>query len=152
MNALIEDYNYVIGGDPDRDTVDLAVLDTATGRQLAHLEGPADGPGYDRMLRWAAKHAPGTRVWALEGTGSFAAGLVEALSRTGEDVVEITGARRARGAKNDHLDAVRAARTAMARDLQTRPRARGLREAIRALTALPGRRCWSAAPRPSTSS
>lgn len=135
MSTLIDDYDYVIGGDPDRDTVDLAVLDTATGRQLAHLVGPADGPGYTRMLRWARKHAPGVRVWALEGTGSFAAGLVEALSRAGEDVVEITGARRVRGAKNDHLDAVRAARTAMARDLQISPRSRGLREAIRALTA-----------------
>ena len=29
---LAEDYEYVIGGDPDRDTIDLAVLDTATGR------------------------------------------------------------------------------------------------------------------------
>ena len=31
---LAEDYEYVIGGDPDRDTIDLAVLDTATGRHL----------------------------------------------------------------------------------------------------------------------
>jgi transposase len=38
-------------------------------------------------------------------------------------------------AKNDRLDAVRAARSAMARDHQASPRARGLRAAIRALTA-----------------
>jgi transposase len=37
--------------------------------------------------------------------------------------------------KNDRLDAVRAARTAMAREHQASPRVRGLREAIRALAA-----------------
>ena len=75
MAMLAEDYEYVIGGDPDRDTIDLAVLDTATGRTRAHLAAPADGAGYGRMLDWASQHAPGRRVWALEGTGSFAAGL-----------------------------------------------------------------------------
>ena len=74
MAMLTEDYEYVIGGDPDRDTIDLAVLDTATGRTRAHLAAPADGAGYGRMLDWASQHAPGRRVWALEGTGSFAAG------------------------------------------------------------------------------
>jgi hypothetical protein len=77
---LAEDYEYVIGGDPDRDTIDLAVLDTATGRTRAHLAAPADGAGYGRMLDWASQHAPGRRVWALEGTGSFAAGLADALA------------------------------------------------------------------------
>jgi hypothetical protein len=32
MVMLAEQYDFVIGGDPDRDTIDLAVLDTATGR------------------------------------------------------------------------------------------------------------------------
>lgn len=135
MTMLAETYEYVIGGDPDRDTVDLAVLDTATGSARAHIAAPADGAGYAQMLDWARQHAPGRRVWALEGTGSFAAGLAGALARAGEDVVEIGSLKRARGAKNDRLDAVRAARTAMARDHQAGPRARGLREAIRALTA-----------------
>jgi transposase len=68
-------------------------------------------------------------------TGSFAAGLAGALARAGEDVVEVGALKRSRGAKNDRLDAVRAARTAMGCDHQAGPRARGLREAIRALTA-----------------
>ena len=135
MTMLAENYEYVIGGDPDRDTVDLAVLDTATGATRAHIEASADGAGYRRMLDWAKEHAPGRRVWALEGTGSFAAGLAEALAQAGEDVVEVGGLKRARGAKNDRLDAVRAARTAMAREHQASPRVRGLREAIRALSA-----------------
>ena len=135
MTTLAEDYDYVIGGDPDRDTIDLAVLDTATGGLRAHLEAPADGAGYARMLDWARDHAPGRRVWALEGTGSFAAGLAGELALAGEDVVEVGALKRARGAKNDRLDAVRAARTAMAREHQSSPRVRGLREAIRALAA-----------------
>jgi len=57
------------------------------------------------------------------------------LAQAGEDVVEVGALKRARGAKNDRLDAVRAARTAMAREHQASPRVRGLREAIRALSA-----------------
>lgn len=116
MTMLAENYEYVIGGDPDRDTIDLAVLVTATGATRAHIAASADGAGYNRMLDWAKNHAPGRRVWALEGTGSFAAGLAEALAQAGEDVVEVGGLKRARGAKNDRLDAIRAARTAMARE------------------------------------
>jgi hypothetical protein len=68
---LAEQYEYVIGGDPDRDTIDLAVIDARTGAALAFCADRADGPGYHRLLHWAAGQAPGRRVWALEGTGKF---------------------------------------------------------------------------------
>ena len=68
---------------------------------------------------------------ALEGTGSFAAGLAVFLAEAGEDVVEIGGVKRQRGARNDQLDAARAARQALAREHQTKVRAHGLREALR---------------------
>jgi transposase len=128
---LAEHYDYVIGGDPDRDTIDLAVVDAATGGVHAHLAERTDAAGYARLLGWAQQRAPGRRVWALEGTGSFAAGLVAVLTEAGEDVVEITGAKRTRGAKNDRIDAVQAARSALARERQATPRSRGLREALR---------------------
>ena len=131
MVMLAEQYDYVIGGDPDRDTIDLAVLDTATGGARAHLADSADAAGYSRMLAWAEQHAPAQRVWALEGTGSFAAGLAMFLAEAGEEAVEIGGLKRARGAKSDHIDAVRAAREALSRQQQASPRARGLREALR---------------------
>jgi len=134
MAMLADDYEYVIGGDPDRDTVDLVVVETSTGAARAHLEIPTDGAGYRHAQRWALTHAPRRRVWALEGTGSFAAGLAEDLAQSGEHVVEVGAARRTRGTKNDRLDATRAARTAMSRDHQSTPRVRGLREAIRALS------------------
>ena len=131
MVMLADQYEYVIGGDPDRDTIDLAVIATATGVVCGHHTDRADGPGYRRLINWALRLAPGRRVWALEGTGSFAAGLAAALAELGEDVVEVNGGKRRRGAKNDRLDAVRAARVALARDHQAEPRSRGLREALR---------------------
>jgi transposase len=135
MVMLSEHYDFVIGGDPDRDTIDLAVLDTGTGRVHAHLVDSADGGGYGRMLAWASGHAPGRRIWALEGTGSFAAGLVVFLVDAGEAVVEVGALKRARGAKNDRIDAIRAARRALARDEQGAPRSGGLREALRMVFA-----------------
>jgi transposase len=94
MAMLAEQYRYVIGGDPDRDTIDLAVLDTATGGVRAHLAETADGPGYGRILAWADAHAPHERVWALEGTGSFAAGFAQTLADAGEAVVEVGAVKR----------------------------------------------------------
>jgi transposase len=91
----------------------------------------ADGPAYRRMLAWAVRCTAGRRVWALEETGSFAAGLVTVLAEAGEDIVEIQNNKRSRGAKNDRIDAVQAARTALAQPEQATPRDRGLREALR---------------------
>lgn len=131
MVMLAEHYDFIIGGDPDRDTIDLAILDAVTGRVHTQYSDAADGPAYRRMLAWAVRCAPGRRVWALEGTGSFAAALVTVLAEAGEDVVEIQNNKRSRGAKNDRIDAVQAARTALAQTEQATPRARGLREALR---------------------
>jgi transposase len=61
--------------------------------------------------------------------------LAGELALAGEDVVEVGALKRARGAKNDRFDAVRAARTALARGHQSSPRVGGLREAMRALLA-----------------
>jgi transposase len=130
MVMLAEHYDFIIGGDPDRDTIDLAILDAVTGRVHTQYSDAADGPAYRRMLAWAVRCALGRRVWALEGTGSFAAGLVTVLAEAGEDVVEIQNNKRSRGAKNDRIDAVQAARTALAQTEQATPRDRGLREAL----------------------
>jgi transposase len=56
---------------------------------------------------------------------------VAVLAEAGEDVVEIQNKKRSRGAKNDRIDAIQAARTALAQTHQATPRERGLREAIR---------------------
>jgi hypothetical protein len=151
MVMLAEHYDFVIGGDPDRDTIDLAFLQTSTGAVRSHVADRADGPGYERLLAWARQHTPGRRVWALEGTGSFAAGLVMVLAEAGEDVVEVSGGKRSRGAKNDRIDAVLAARTALAQHEQAAPRERGCVKPY-GKSSLPGRQSWSVEPRRSTSS
>ncbi len=50
-----------------------------------------DAFGYRKMLAWAKRHAgdPMRRCWAIEGTGSFGAGLTTYLLEQGEWVVEI---------------------------------------------------------------
>jgi len=70
--------------------------------------------GYAAAARFAAEHANGARVWAVEGAGHYGAGLARYLSGRGETVLEVgrvpRDERRLRG-KNDPLDAIRAART-----------------------------------------
>jgi transposase len=98
--------------------------------------GPSDRAGHARLLRLADEQASGRRVWALEGTGCYGAGLTRFLVDQGEWVVEIDRPRRPRGrhdAKSDTLDAIRAGREALARDHLTSPRQRGHREALRVL-------------------
>ena len=82
------------------------------------------------------EHAPGRRVFAVEGTGSFGAGLTRFLTGRGERVLEVGRLRRERrsGGKTDALDAVRAARSVLARAAAT-PRAGGERQALQALVA-----------------
>lgn len=125
----------VIGVDTHRDHHTVAVVDP-TGGVIDTVELAADAFGYRRMLTFARDHAPGRRVWAIEGTGSFGAGLSTSLLEHGEWVVEIdrpTRPARRDGAKSDELDAVRAAREALSREHLAQPRQRGDREAMRVL-------------------
>lgn len=138
MSMLAGQVDHVIGVDTHRDTNTAAVVDAVTGASVEHTECSTDAFGYKRLLAFADQHATDRRVWAIEGTGSFGAGLTTFLLERGEWVVEIDRpARPARrnGAKSDELDAVRAAREALTRDHLAAPRARGDREAMRVLLA-----------------
>jgi hypothetical protein len=112
MGMLAGLVDHVIGVDTHRDSHAAAVCDP-TGGVSAEREVAADAFGYRRLFVFAQEHAQGRRVWAIEGTGSFGAGLTTYLLERGEWVVEIDRpARPARrnGAKSDPLDAARAAR------------------------------------------
>jgi transposase len=125
----------VIGVDTHRDTHTAALLDP-NGGVRATLQVPSDQAGHARLLDLACGQAPGRRVWALEGTGCYGAGLTSFLVDHGEWVVEIDRPKRPRGrngAKSDALDAIRAGREALTRDHLASPRQRGHREAIRVL-------------------
>jgi transposase len=137
MAMLAGTIDFVIGVDTHRDTHSAAAVDP-TGGVVVQTTLVADAFGYRRLLAFARAHAPARRVWAIEGTGSFGAGLTSYLLERGEWVVEIDRparpARRNR-AKNDGLDAVRAAREALAREHLAAQRRRGDREAMRVLVA-----------------
>src|SRR5206468_12054772 len=74
-------------------------------------------------------------AFAIEGTGSYGAGLARFLVERGERVLEVdrpTRVRAPRG-KSDVLDAVRAARGLLGEDKRAQPRAGGRRAALQAL-------------------
>lgn len=135
---LADEVDYVIGVDTHRDEHVLAVVSAPAAALVRCVSVRADGQGYAMALRVADVAAGGRRVWAIEGTGSYGAGLARFLSGRGETVVEIgrtlrTG-RRLSG-KDDTLDAVRTARAALSGEALARPRADGHREALRVLVA-----------------
>jgi transposase len=134
---LADELDYVIGVDPHRDTHALAVVDVRSGGVVFEATAVADGEGYASVLRLADQHAPGRRAFAVEGTGSFGAGLTRFLAGRGERVLEVGRLRRERssGGKSDALDAVRAARSVLGQTQPAQPRAGGEREALRALSA-----------------
>src|SRR5699024_570710 len=98
---------------------------------------PATSAGYQEVVEVAEEHSP-LRVWAIEGTGGHGAGLSKLLEREREVVFELDRPQRAKrrnGAKSDPLDAVRAAREAMARPHHGTPRTGQERQALSVLLA-----------------
>ena len=134
---LADQLDYVVGVDPHRDSHALAVVDIVTGAVVFEATVAATSGGYADALALADAHAPGRRAFAIEGTGSFGAGLTRFLSGCGERVLEVGRLRRERrtGGKNDALDAVRAARSVLGSERAATPRAGGERQALRALVA-----------------
>jgi len=74
MTMLAELVDGVIGVDPHRDTLTAAAV-SHLGGVLALTTTSADAAGYQRLLDFAQAQLPGRRCWAVEGAGSFGAGL-----------------------------------------------------------------------------
>ena len=133
---LADEVDYVIGVDTHRDQHTLAVVVASTGAVVAQSSVRADRRGYLAAFAVAAGYAGGVRVWAVEGAGHYAAGLTRFLSDRGEAVVEVgptaRAERRLQG-KDDRLDAIRAARSALAAKAMALPRAGQRQEALRVL-------------------
>ncbi len=70
-----DDDVFVIGVDTHRDTHAYAVVERATGVIVDQFQSSADGAGYRDALRRVRRAGRGGRVWAIEGTGSYGAGL-----------------------------------------------------------------------------
>ena len=133
---LADELDYVVGVDTHRDEHVFAVVATATGAVLARQTVRANARGYQAALRFAGEAADGARAWAVEGTGSYGAGLARYLAGRGESVLEVSRTprteRRLRG-KDDTLDAARTARAALASEELAFPRGGERREALRLL-------------------
>ena len=135
---LADQADHVLGIDTHRDSHSAAILAADTAVVQGQITVAANERGYRRLLRFALENAPGRRAWAVEGTGSYGAGLTVFLQREGELALEVDRPRRpARRdrAKSDELDAIPAAREALTREHLARPRQRGEREALRVLLA-----------------
>ena len=91
---LADQLDYLVGVDPHRDTHALAIVDVRTAGVVFEASVEASGIGYARALELARSHAPGRRSFAIEGAGSFGAGLSRFLSGEGERVLEVGRLRR----------------------------------------------------------
>ena len=136
MTMLADAVEVVIGVDTHKQAHTAAVVDRFGG-VAETFEFTANPAGYRKALSQAATHDR-PRVWGIEGTGSYGAGLTEFLAAAGERVVEVkrpARPSRRNGAKSDVIDAVRAAREVLAAKDLIEPRRRGERQAIRVLLA-----------------
>ena len=132
MAMLADTVELVIGVDTHKDTHTAAVVQAVSGAVVEQVTVPATPAGYRQLLRVADRH-DGRRVWAIESTGGYGAGLTRFLQAHAEQVVELDRPKRAarrHGAKSDPLDATRAAHEALGRDRLAQPRAAGQRAAL----------------------
>lgn len=138
MSAEKAHERRVIGGvDTHKDLHVAAVVDDRD-RVLATASFAATCQGYRQMLTWMRSFGSLRRV-GVESTGSYGAGLLRFLQRSGIEVLEViapdTQDRRRRG-KNDDFDAQSAAHAAFAGTRTVTPRTRdGMVESLRVLSA-----------------
>ena len=132
---LTDELAYVIGVDTHAKTHTLVVVEARTQPAGQGLALQANRSGYRQALRLARRRAPGCRVWAIEGTGSYGAGLAHFLADRGARVREIERPKRvaARRGKSDAIDAERAARGLLAGTAGSNPRSDAQAQALRAL-------------------
>jgi transposase len=101
-------WTVAIGVDTHKRTHTAVALDRV-GVRLGCREIEATSAGYLQLVHWAQEL--GEPAFALEGAGSYGAGLARLLSSCGLEVFEVERPRRGerRAGKNDLLDAARAA-------------------------------------------
>ena len=132
---LADEVDYVIGVDTHRDQHMVAVVAASTGALVAQASVRANRQGYGAAIRFAGRHAPGVRVWAVEGAGHYGAGwraFQPIAVKRSRGRPHSRAERRLHG-KDDPLDATRAARSALATNRPTMPRSGQRQEALRVL-------------------
>jgi transposase len=102
----------LIGVDPHKATVAVAVVDEATGELVEGATFPQNRAGLRSLQCWAKRF--GERRWAVENAGGFGRHLAVRLAAAGECVVDVPPKLSARvrvlssgnARKNDGLDAL----------------------------------------------
>jgi transposase len=126
------EWTVAIGVDTHKE-VHVAVALDALGAQLGSREIATTPAGYRSLLSWAQEL--GVPAFAVEGTGSYGAGLVRFLERARISVYECERPRRheRRRGKSDLIDATLAARRLLGGERLSLPRGGGRREDLRLL-------------------
>ena len=121
-----------IGVDTHRDEHVAVALDEC-GRELGSLTIATRASGYALLWEWAS--GLGEPLFAVEGTGSYGAGLTAFLVAAGGVVFECERPRRRdrRQGKSDLIDAKAAARRLLSGERLARPRGGGVRDDLRLL-------------------
>jgi transposase len=125
-------WTVAIGVDTHKD-VHVAVAFDALGVQIGSREIATTEAGYRALLGWA--QGLGQPAFAVEGCGSYGAGLTRFLERAGVAVWECERPRRQdrRAGKSDLIDAALAGRRLLAGEGLCLPRGGGRREDLRQL-------------------
>ena len=125
-------WTVAIGVDTHKDE-HVAVASDRLGRGLGSQVLPATSVGYRELWDWA--QSLGEPAFAVEGAGSYGAGLVRFLAAAGACVYECERPRRSerRSGKSDLLDAALAARRLVAGEGLSALRGGGVREDLRLL-------------------
>lgn len=124
MAIVADTYTYVVGVDTHAATHHYAIVETRSGGQIAHGKFPTHAAGLLRAVDWISRRtsvddnpAVDQVLISMEGTGSYGAQAAEMLAARGYRVVDAPSPKRARGSgKNDHIDALVAARGALPKD------------------------------------
>lgn len=116
---VAEKFDFVVGIDTHAKTHTLAIINTATGGEMASETFPATTAGGSRALSWILRRTSASVeqvLLSMEGTGSYGAELREQASAAGFQVTEAPVPNQRLGryqGKSESIDAARAARAVL---------------------------------------
>ncbi len=88
QSAISSNPDVVIGVDTHKD-IHVAVALAPNAGRLGECRIPTTRKGYDELIAWTEQFGYYTPLFAMEGTGSFGAGLCRELADAGFPVVEV---------------------------------------------------------------
>jgi transposase len=140
MTIVAEQFTHVIGVDTHAAKHAYAIVEAGTGALIAERSFPTTTAGINRSISWMRRRGGGRIAVAIEGSGSYGAGLARRLEQDGLRVFEVRPpgrGSRARDGKTDQFDAIAAARSILHADTGriATPKAAGVRAGLHVLSA-----------------